>query len=213
MAKFNMHRRSSIMDVDDMDALHSIVYNAFPNVDEQRPLFRVDRNDDGTSFLYIVSKDVPDMSEFVENYGWERSSYDKQITSKSYDKILDSIKTGDKFQFRIKLATMIHSRDKNTGKLKLIPLLTDDNKIKYLKEKLGESAFINGVQREDSSYENVMILNQGSEFIKNKHHSVNYALFQGTLTIGNADIFRNILINGIGRDKAFGFGLITIMPI
>jgi CRISPR system Cascade subunit CasE len=40
-------------------------------------------------------------------------------------------------------------------------------------------------------------------------HLVPY-LYEGTLQVGDADLFRTTLLRGIGRSKAFGFGLLSI---
>ena len=36
-------------------------------------------------------------------------------------------------------------------------------------------------------------------------------VFEGDLCVENADIFRNTLINGIGREKAYGMGMLTVV--
>jgi CRISPR system Cascade subunit CasE len=38
------------------------------------------------------------------------------------------------------------------------------------------------------------------------------ALLEGTLTVGDANSFRDAIINGIGSGKAFGFGLLSVAP-
>ena len=57
---------------------------------------------------------------------------------------------------------------------------------------------------------NVIIIETGVEHAKS---DMNYAVFQGIMTITNVNKFRELMLNGIGRNKAFGMGLITIAPI
>ena len=38
-------------------------------------------------------------------------------------------------------------------------------------------------------------------------------VFEGVLTVTDADAFRNALVNGIGREKAYGMGLLTIAGV
>ena len=37
--------------------------------------------------------------------------------------------------------------------------------------------------------------------------------YEGSLTVTDADLFRKALTEGIGREKAFGMGLLTIAGI
>ncbi|NYA64868.1 type I-E CRISPR-associated protein Cas6/Cse3/CasE, partial [Lactobacillus salivarius] len=36
--------------------------------------------------------------------------------------------------------------------------------------------------------------------------------FEGLLEITDVDLFRKVLIDGIGKEKAFGMGLMTVIP-
>ena len=36
-------------------------------------------------------------------------------------------------------------------------------------------------------------------------------VFEGKLCVENADIFRDTLVNGIGREKAYGMGMLTVV--
>lgn len=38
------------------------------------------------------------------------------------------------------------------------------------------------------------------------------ATYEGLLTITDLDKFKHILKNGLGRKKAYGFGLFTVVP-
>ncbi|MFR1323548.1 MAG: type I-E CRISPR-associated protein Cas6/Cse3/CasE [Ezakiella massiliensis] len=39
------------------------------------------------------------------------------------------------------------------------------------------------------------------------------ATYEGILTITDLDKFKNALVSGIGKKKAYGFGFLTIIPI
>ena len=39
------------------------------------------------------------------------------------------------------------------------------------------------------------------------------AAFEGVLQVKDAELFRHALIQGIGRKKAYGFGMMTVIPI
>ena len=37
-------------------------------------------------------------------------------------------------------------------------------------------------------------------------------VFEGILTVENSNLFRKVLVNGLGKHKAYGFGLMTVIP-
>lgn len=39
------------------------------------------------------------------------------------------------------------------------------------------------------------------------------ATFDGVLTITDLEKFRNVLMGGLGKKRAYGFGLLTIIPV
>ena len=47
----------------------------------------------------------------------------------------------------------------------------------------------------------------------NSHQKVRLleVVYEGTLCVEDADVFRDTLVNGIGREKAYGMGMLTIM--
>ncbi|MDU2025867.1 MAG: type I-E CRISPR-associated protein Cas6/Cse3/CasE [Finegoldia magna] len=42
---------------------------------------------------------------------------------------------------------------------------------------------------------------------------MNKAVVEGVLAVKDVDKFKEILINGFGKRKAYGYGLMTIVPI
>ncbi len=50
---------------------------------------------------------------------------------------------------------------------------------------------------------------------RGKRHDVQIrsCKFEGLLTVTDLDAFKNALINGIGHGKAYGLGLLNILPV
>jgi CRISPR system Cascade subunit CasE len=81
--------------------------------------------------------------------------------------------------------------------------------MKYLLDRSEKNGFI-------INEEEVNVVERGYvEFKKPKNKSIRLVkvVYEGILTIKDVDIFRNILINGIGKKKAYGFGMITVIPV
>ena len=55
-----------------------------------------------------------------------------------------------------------------------------------------------------------------SKFSKKKiRKQLNFvkAVYEGILTVEDVDIFKKTLIKGFGKHKAYGFGMITVIPV
>ncbi|MBI9096627.1 MAG: type I-E CRISPR-associated protein Cas6/Cse3/CasE [Sphaerochaeta sp.] len=66
-----------------------------------------------------------------------------------------------------------------------------------------------------SNTEDQEIFNLGVQIIHKNERDITYnmAEFRGVLEVTDRERFRNSFINGIGRGKAFGFGLLQIRPL
>lgn len=155
-----------------------------------------------------MSENKPDF-EKLEKYGVKNTA-----ESKSYDRLLDSIKPGMRARFKVELNT-VYSTTENVEKGKRGRIIPVPN------EKLGEFFFDRTEKNGFSVNENEFaITNIGKKlFLRKKEEEekgakVNLvsATFEGILTVTDAEKFRETLVSGIGRKKAYGFGLLTIIP-
>ena len=203
--KLNKQRRESMMLLDSPYKIHAAVYAGFPNIqtdsnghNADRILYRLDNNDNNEYIIYVLSNDKPDYTGFIESYGWPRLDYDKQVQTMDFNKVLKSLHNGMKIAFTLKANTAFRAAD--TGRIVYISSI--ENKMNWLRKKFESCA--------DYDDNNVIIIGTGVEHAKS---DMNYAVFQGIMTITNVNDFRELMLNGIGRNKAFGMGLITIAPI
>jgi CRISPR system Cascade subunit CasE len=49
--------------------------------------------------------------------------------------------------------------------------------------------------------------------VENRNVKIKQATFEGILIVTDSDLFKKALINGIGREKAYGMGLLTLIKI
>ena len=155
-----------------------------------------------------MSENKPDF-EKLEKYGVKNTA-----ESKSYDRLLDSIKPDIRARFKVELNT-VYSTTKNVEKGKRGRVIPVPH------EKLGEFFFDRTEKNGFSVNENEFaITNIGKKlFLRKKEEEekgtkVNLvsATFEGILTVTDVEKFRETLVMGIGRKKAYGFGLLTIIP-
>lgn len=211
--KIDYYNLKSIKELNHIGAYHAWVEDSFPEEREKpknertRKLWRVDELR-GEYYLIVLSENKPDF-EKLEKYGVKNTA-----ESKSYERLLDSIKPGMRARFKVELNT-VYSTAQNAEKRKRGRVVPVPH------EKLGEFFFDRTEKNGFSVNENEFaITNIGKKlFLRKKEEEekgtkVNLvsATFEGILTVTDAEKFRETLVSGIGRKKAYGFGLLTIIP-
>ena len=199
--------RRKIRDLTHVGAYHAWVEQSFPEEFSQgirtRKLWRLDQLQD-KSYLMIISEEKPDLKS-LEKYGVEGSAQ-----TKSYDHFLSALKNGCRMKFRIVLNPVISlpsSANPKRGVVK--PHVTIEHQMAYLMDRSEK----NGFQLSEDEFS---IVERGYEIFKKstpKPIRLVKAVYEGTLTISDAAVFRKVLAEGIGKKKAYGFGMMTVIPI
>lgn len=212
--KIDLHNRRKLRELTHLGAYHAWVEDSFPDEREDikenrtRKLWRVEQVN-GESYLLILSKNKPDL-EKLEKYGVKSSA-----ETKSYDKLLSSIEVGMRARFKICLNTVKSIRDDKNELCKrgrLVPVGLDELHKFFL-----ERTEKNGFSVKDNEFD---ITSRGEKLFmkheedKEKNIKINLvsATYEGILTVRDVDKFKYTLVNGVGRKKAYGFGLLTIIP-
>lgn len=199
---------SSLRDLKSVGAFHNWVEQSFPdeweNHERSRKLWRVDVLH-GKHYLLIVSDSEPDLQR-LEMYGVAGTA-----SSKNYDKFLGSLMNGMRMQFRVTLNPVVSISDTaetRTTRGRVVPHVTYDQQMNFLlnrAQKLGFSLNENEFAIVERGY---------SLFTKSeKPIRLSKVVYQGILTISDVDIMRKTLLEGIGKKKAYGFGMMTVIPL
>jgi len=178
-----------LLKIKDLYSIHRVVYDLFPG--DQRDFLFVDKG--GNEYfrkILIVSERAPKQPNFGE------------IESKH---IPDHFFNHEKYAFEITVNAT--QRDGNTKKIK--PVKEKNDLAKWFSKK----ALRNGFETSDSSLE--IGAPNAERFNHSKKGTVTYnkVTIRGKLTVKDRTQFRKTFETGIGRGKAFGFGLLQIMPI
>ena len=164
----------------------------------ERKLWRIDRVGN-TPFLLVVSESVPGMSSIIEQFG-DGSPAD----TKDYGKMLNGIHKGDTLKFRLEANPQM-KRDKRTGSQKRVAKTTFKNQMEWLGRKSEKCGF---------SIVNAEVTSSSWKTFRHAGNSkvmFMAVVFEGQCTITDEELFKNTLVSGIGREKAFGMGLMTVM--
>lgn len=204
---------------------HAAVESAFPpgsvrDGEEGRILWRLDTlSQDHSVWLYVVSPQAPDFTHIIEQAGWPMQV---QWESKDYTPLLSHIVVGQQWQFRLRANPVRKARvDKgrrpkpNGGGIvgTIQGYVTVEQQRDWLIARSGANGF--EILSDDTGDPSVIVSQRHRERFKRDGQMVTLAtaVFDGRLTVTDADLFRNALCHGIGRAKGFGCGLMTVAPI
>lgn len=198
--------RRKIKELSHVGAYHNWVEQSFPEEftrhERSRKLWRVDQLR-GKHYLLVISSEKPDL-KLLERYGVAGTG-----EVKSYDHFLDSLKGDEKMRFRVVLNPVI-SVSQGIGKRGMIkPHITVEHQIKYLMDRAEKNGF--SLKEEEFS-----VVERGYITVrKEKQPSIHLvkAVYEGILTIKDRALFRRTLIDGMGKKKAYGFGMMTVIPM
>lgn len=198
--------RRKIRNLTHVGAYHSWVEKSFPEETEQsirtRKLWRIDRIQ-GKDYLIIVSENKPDLQR-LEKYGVVGSAQ-----TKDYQRFLDSINTGSRMKFRIVLNPVISKVSPDSPKRGIVkPHVTSEYQMKYLVERSEKNGF-------SLVGENFSIVDRGYEVFQKAVKPIRLVkiTYEGTLTVSDVTLFKKMLMEGMGKKKAYGFGLMTVIPL
>lgn len=195
--------RRKLKNLTHLGAYHDWVENCFPeeikNHERQRHLWRID-DLKGKRYLLLLSSDRPDEGELL------RYGVDGTVMIKEYDKFIDKLNVGQIMMFKL-TANPTHCKDG-----KVYPHVTVKQQSKWL---LDRSKGLGFDILESDGIPSFSVINREWQVMKRKGGrsvKLSKVTYQGYLKIVDLDLFRSALLKGVGREKAFGMGLMTVIP-
>lgn len=196
--------RRKISQLTHLGAYHNWVEKCFPEEIDRgkrsRKLWRVDKLK-GKSYLLVVSQAKPEIKE-LEEYGVVGTGQ-----CRDYQLFLESLEDGQRMSFRL-MANPVRAVKQDGQRGKIYPHITDKYQLEYLEkraEKLGFFLLENDYQLVQRDFP--ILRKKGGKSIK-----LARAVYEGGLIIEDVEIFRKTLTQGVGREKAYGFGMMTVIP-
>lgn len=179
---------------------HGAVEASFDG-ERARRLWRID-DLNGKKYILILSETIPNLEQFAEQFGYPGS-----CETKDYSPLLEKISNNGVWRFRLTANPTI---SKSHGKV--MAHITPE----YQKRWLIERAEKHGFLLNENEFQTVQ--SKWYDFRKKDNEkSANIRMlsvtFEGVLTISDAEKFREVLCAGIGREKAYGQGLLTIVRV
>ncbi|MGI6325452.1 MAG: type I-E CRISPR-associated protein Cas6/Cse3/CasE [Saccharofermentanales bacterium] len=203
--EINTQDRQKLRDLSHLGAFHNWVEQSFPDELNQKPrtrkLWRIDKLN-GKYYLLVVSQSKPDL-KLLERYGVSESA-----STKSYDAFLNAIKEGMKVRFRVTLNPVISIKDETSTRGRTKPHVTLKHQMQFLLDRAEKNGFTlnkNDFSIVERSYESFKKADE-------KTIQLSKVTYEGILTITDKNQFIKTLTEGFGKKKAYGFGMMTIIP-
>jgi CRISPR system Cascade subunit CasE len=200
--------------------IHGVLQRSFEG-DRERVLWRIDKLN-GREYVLILSNRLPDLSYAAEQICDESVNIED---SKNYSKTLENVKNSDIYRFRLRANPVIKYGEKNqkekNKKYESIASPNEhtekdiengaspDTQRNWLTKRAASLGF--SVKEEDFTIvktEWVKVVKQGV-----RPFSFKAAEFEGILTVTDSEIFKHTLEFGIGREKAYGCGMMTVIRV
>ena len=177
--------------------------------------------------LFISSPVPPDPSHIVEAAGYKN---DGGVVVRELDGFLDRLEAGQRWGFRLCVNPTFRDKGQldRAGRKKVLAHVTQEQQTKWVLDRAercgfkilesadlggelpvledsqgrrvdGKNLLINGVER------SLVEFRRGSDLVR-----LSIAIFEGVLEVSDPQALRHAVVNGIGRGKAYGCGLLTL---
>ena len=195
-------RRSTMAALSAPQKLHGAVESAFAG-ERRRRLWRLDRLGERL-YLLLLSEDAPELSGVVEQFGTGAAA-----ETRSYDPLLQRVEPGSCWQFRLTANPTKSSKDPQNPAARgtVAARCTTQYQKQWLLERAAKHGF--ALREEEFTVTRV----QWQHFAKHGTRPVTLlaVTYEGILQVTDAEQFRALLCQGMGRGKAYGLGLMTVM--
>lgn len=205
--RLDTDRRGTMKGLSNPNLFHGAIEQSFHG-ERQHPLWRIDTLH-GQLYLLILSEQIPDMSKAVEQFG----DADYLPETRDYSTLLNRIKLHTRWYFRL-TANPTYSKSGENGAGKRGALHA--HKVPHFQKEWLEKkqAIKHGFTVNQDDFE--VVSNQWFHFKKGSERnriSLLSVTYEGVLTVTDSEKFVNMLCHGIGRGKAYGMGLLTVVRV
>ncbi|MDO4564487.1 MAG: type I-E CRISPR-associated protein Cas6/Cse3/CasE [Clostridia bacterium] len=198
-------RRKTLDALNNPGIVHGLVERCFCQEEERaRRLWRIDRFGE-TYRLLLLSETIPDLSPIASQLGFENDVGE----TKDYTGLLNRIEAGQTWRFRIRANPVQSEKAPGKTRGRIRAHVTVEQQKRWLMKCSERFGFA-------LEYDQFDVVHTKWERFKKRIDDRRYVVFrtvtfEGSLRVTDGELFCNALEGGIGREKGFGCGLLTIM--
>lgn len=201
-AELDPTRRETMVALISPQKFHGAVENAFPGA-RRRRLWRLDQLGEKL-YLLLLSEERPDLTALCAQFGTGAPP-----ETRPYDSLLERVTAGSCWQFRLTANPTRSKKDSadHTARGILKPCYLEVEQ----EEWLWAQAAKHGFAVSEGSF--AVTRKQTYHFKKNGTRPVTLlaVTYEGILQVTDPEAFKALLCEGVGRGKAYGLGLMTII--
>jgi CRISPR system Cascade subunit CasE len=202
--KLDMTKRTTMRALTNPGLLHGALESSFSGA-RQHPIWRLDHLN-GATYLLMLSDEQPDLTHAENEFGFSNLGWE----SRDYSTLLSRIEKNSLWHFRLVANPTKSVPDPNGGKRGKVYAHTVP---KYQKEWLREQGEKHGFRVSEESFE--VKGQQWFHFLKGTERGKAVSLlsvtFEGVMQVTDPERFCETLCHGLGRGKAYGMGLLTVV--
>ena len=198
--KLDLSKRDAMRALVAPNLLHGAIEQACAG-DHGRKLWRIDTLK-GEKYLLLLSEAPPELTQAQAQFGaepWETLSYQPP---------LDRVQDGTRCHFRLTANPTVSRANKQGNRGSVLAHVTPEHQMRWLSERAEQHGF---------SLQPDTFFVVSSEWRRFQKHGVGCPVsllavtYEGVLEVTDAERFREALTCGIGRAKAYGMGMMTVM--
>lgn len=215
--EIDVNNRFKTKDLTHLGAYHNWVEQSFPGEiaagERKRHLWRIDVLAN-KQYLVVLSETQPDR-ERLEYYGVAGTAI-----VKSYDHFLETIQAGQIMQFRLTANPTYTVSQPGKRQGRVYPHVTATQQQQWLTDRAETAGFQLVEQQvvgaaEPTTTPAFDIVSRDWPVLHRKAGRgvrLSRVTFEGLLRVADVTEFKQTLTKGLGREKAFGMGLLTVIP-
>ena len=205
--ELDIGKRNTMRALVSPNIFHGAIEAAFPG-EKDRKLWRID-NISQRCYLLILSPQEPMLEHAVKQFGL--SGNVNQWETKDYKKLLDKVENDTIWRFRLVANPTKSVIDEKGNRGSVHAHNTPFYQKKWLIERCEKNGFMVTEEQfsvmESKWYE----FYKGSD--KRKRVTLLSVTYEGILSVMDSEKFKRTLIEGIGRGKAYGMGMLTVAKV
>ena len=199
----DLTKRKTLYALSSPSIFHGAIESSFVG-QRKRNLWRVDELEH-RQYLLLLSEERPDLSSLEEQFSPEEANG----VTKDYSPFLSRIERNSMWRFRL-CANPTHSVMQDGKRGKKLAYTVETEQLSWLQRQAEKNGFLVTESSARVTRKQWYQFNKGNAKRRVRMLLVTY---DGVLKVTDRDLFIQALISGIGREKAYGAGLLTLMHL